>query len=539
MAKYPAVITTMAGTNIIAEANASKQALIFTKIVIGAGNTPASIPHATSLTDKRLELEITKSVKTGDGQFTVQGLLSNKKLNAGFYAREIGLMAKAGEKGQEVLFSYTNGGNYVDYIPDKNTPMDSYTFTITTVIGNAEIVQAIVVDNGVASVHDLGAHNTDDHAHDNRFAMYLPLAGGTVTGNIRLNNAAVGFNNGNGTYDAKIRVAPNGNFDIGVTEDSANKNATNQLMLHSQNKPKWYNSDMGGKEIATTEDITNETSKYLLLAGGAITGDVNFANGAWVLFTNNNNVGGIRMLPNGTMDVGVNSQGTAPNINLCSNNRPGWYSPSAGIKQIAIVEDIDAAKKSLIETMDNYLPKAGGTVTGAIDFTRGSLKGHIELKPNGNLDFGSLETKCAVLNSRERPLWYTGDSRGGMLALTRDVIPDPTQCVNLYDAKSEKYQTGRDRGTFNLKAPYTDYDFLIIVLSADDGQFMGLSQINVSWFEKVRKMSIGTGLEIINIATVANCWWGISNKSTPTKMIAYDGYENSHLWEVWGYKITR
>ena len=157
MAKYPAVITTMAGTNTIAEANASKQALIFTKIVIGAGDMPASIPGATALTDKRLELAITKSVKTGDGQFMVQGLLSNKNLEAGFYAREIGLMAKAGENGQEVLFSYTNGGNYVDYIPDKNTPMDSYTFTITTVIGNAEKVQAIVSDNGLASVHDLNA----------------------------------------------------------------------------------------------------------------------------------------------------------------------------------------------------------------------------------------------------------------------------------------------------------------------------------------------------------------------------------------------
>lgn len=165
MAKYPAVITTMAGTNIIAEANASKQALIFTKIVIGAGDMPASIPRATALTDKRLELAITKSVKTGDGQFMVQGLLSNKNLEAGFYAREIGLMAKAGENGQEVLFSYTNGGNYVDYIPDKNTPMDSYTFTITTVVGNAEKVQAIVSDNGVASVHDLEAHNTDPGAH--------------------------------------------------------------------------------------------------------------------------------------------------------------------------------------------------------------------------------------------------------------------------------------------------------------------------------------------------------------------------------------
>ena len=165
MAKYPAVITTMAGTNTIVEANASKQALIFTKIVIGAGDMPASIPRATALTDKRLELAITKSVKTGDGQFMVQGLLSNKNLEAGFYAREIGLIAKAGENGQEVLFSYTNGGNYVDYIPDKNTPMDSYTFTITTVIGNTEKVQAIISDNGVASVQDLEAHNTDPGAH--------------------------------------------------------------------------------------------------------------------------------------------------------------------------------------------------------------------------------------------------------------------------------------------------------------------------------------------------------------------------------------
>ena len=181
MAKYPAVITTMAGTNTIAEANASKQALIFTKIVIGAGDMPASIPRATALTDKRLELAITKSVKTGDGQFMVQGLLSNKNLDAGFYAREIGLMAKAGENGQEVLFSYTNGGNYVDYIPDKNTPMDSYTFTITTVIGNAEKVQAVISDNGVASVHDLEAHNTDENAHDNRFNAIIQQVNNMIT----------------------------------------------------------------------------------------------------------------------------------------------------------------------------------------------------------------------------------------------------------------------------------------------------------------------------------------------------------------------
>ena len=173
MAKYPAVITTMAGTNATAEANASKQALIFTKIVIGAGDPPASIARATSLTDKRLELAITKSSKSGDGQFTVRASLSNATLETGFYAREIGLMAKVGETGQEVLFSYTNGGSYVDYIPDKTTPMDSYTFTITTVIGNAEKVEALIQDNGYATIRDLEDHNRAANTHQDAFNKKL------------------------------------------------------------------------------------------------------------------------------------------------------------------------------------------------------------------------------------------------------------------------------------------------------------------------------------------------------------------------------
>ena len=175
MAKYPAVITTMAGTNATAEANASKQALIFTKIVIGAGDPPASIARVTSLTDKRLELAITKSTKSGDGQFTVRASLSNTTLETGFYAREIGLMAKVGESGQEILFSYTNGGSYVDYIPDKTTPMDSYTFTITTVIGNAEKVEALIQDNGYATIRDLEDHNKDTNAHQDAFNKKLDI----------------------------------------------------------------------------------------------------------------------------------------------------------------------------------------------------------------------------------------------------------------------------------------------------------------------------------------------------------------------------
>lgn len=211
MAKYPAVITTMAGTNATAEANASKQALIFTKIVIGAGDPPASIARATSLTDKRLELAITKSTKSGDGQFTVRGSLSNATLDTGFYAREIGLMAKVGESGREILFSYTNGGSYVDYIPDKTTPMDSYTFTVTTVIGNAEKVQAIVQDNGYATVRDLEDHNRDTNAHLDAFNKKLDINSNQYTKTLAKHNQGLQVTKGDNSQEVINFITPNYN----------------------------------------------------------------------------------------------------------------------------------------------------------------------------------------------------------------------------------------------------------------------------------------------------------------------------------------
>lgn len=201
MAKYPAVITTMAGTNATAEANASKQALIFTKIVIGAGDPPASIARATSLTDKRLELAITKSSKSGDSQFTVRASLSNATLETGFYAREIGLMAKVGESGQEILFSYTNGGSYVDYIPDKTTPMDSYTFTITTVIGNAEKVEALIQDNGYATIRDLEDHNKATNAHQDAFNKKLDISSNQYAKSIVKHNQGLQVTKGDNSQE--------------------------------------------------------------------------------------------------------------------------------------------------------------------------------------------------------------------------------------------------------------------------------------------------------------------------------------------------
>ena len=228
MAKYPAVITTMAGTNATAEANASKQALIFTKIVIGAGDPPASIARATGLTDKRLELAITKSTKSGDGQFTVQASLSNANLGTGFYAREIGLMAKVGESGREVLFSYTNGGSYVDYIPDKTTPMDSYTFTITTVIGNAEKVQAIVQNNGYATIHDLEEHNKSANAHQDAFNKKLDISSNQYAKFIAKHNQGLQVTKGDNSQEIINFIA--NNYNDGDTNKVLNLSTLKSLL---------------------------------------------------------------------------------------------------------------------------------------------------------------------------------------------------------------------------------------------------------------------------------------------------------------------
>ena len=286
MAKYPAVITTIAGTNATAEANASKQALIFTKIVIGAGDPPASIARATSLTDKRLELAITKSTKSGDGQFTVRASLSNATLETGFYAREIGLMAKVGESGQEILFSYTNGGSYVDYIPDKTTPMDSYTFTITTVIGNAEKVEALIQDNGYATIRDLEDHNRDTNAHLDAFNKKLDISSNRYAKSIAKHNQGIQVTKGDNSQEIIYFITSNYNdsdinkvLNLGTLKGLLGQGAIVASKLDGQNGYvkfangfiiQWgvTNADPGAGGATFNFPIAFKSTNYIAIANG-------------------------------------------------------------------------------------------------------------------------------------------------------------------------------------------------------------------------------------------------------------------------------
>ena len=83
----------------------------------------------TNVVSEKLTLPVLNGQKDGDGQYLVTAILSNSTVETGFFPKEVALFAKCGD-GEEILYSYSNGGNNVGLIPDKNTPINSEIYNI-------------------------------------------------------------------------------------------------------------------------------------------------------------------------------------------------------------------------------------------------------------------------------------------------------------------------------------------------------------------------------------------------------------------------
>ncbi len=354
----------------------SGHVLTFTKVAIGDGTaTGTAVDSLTALKSHKLYLPIAKNETVHAGQMRLQFRVNNKVVTTGFYFREIGLYAKV-DNGAEQLYAYTTCGDKARIIYDKTYPIQERVINIDTVIDNAvnvkvildwsivyatkDIVDAIKPHKELAELDHPDASVTTRKLKDKSVTLpkladevtdllkktYVKKTGDSMTGNLSLNNSSVGFNNGSGNYDTKIRIASNGNFDIGVTEDSANKNATSQLLLHSQNKPKWYNSANGGKVLATEEYVNTETAKYLPLDGGTMKGDINIATSATIKLQRKAG-GGYHTISDGGVDnnatnLDIGNKNYTSEANLCCYNRPGWYGKNKNneFHGFALVDDM-------------------------------------------------------------------------------------------------------------------------------------------------------------------------------------------------------
>lgn len=145
--QYPQNVVTKNGLAMIAESVATRKNLIFTRVVVGDGDaTGRNFNDMTSVISPKMELPVTSGVNEGNGQYLITATLSNNTLNVGFFPREVGLYAKVDGK-TEMLYSYTNGGNNVGYVPDRTTPIDSEIYKIRTVIGNAKNITINMSDS--------------------------------------------------------------------------------------------------------------------------------------------------------------------------------------------------------------------------------------------------------------------------------------------------------------------------------------------------------------------------------------------------------
>ena len=425
---------TNAGRDMLTQGRAG-HVLTFTKVVIGDGTaTGAAIDSLTAVKSPKLTLPIAKSETVHAGQMRLQFRVSNSLVNTSFYFREIGLMAKV-DDGQEKLYAYTTCGDKAKLVYDKTYPIQEKIINIDTVTDNAvnvkvildlsimyatkkDIVDMIKPHKELAELDHPDSSVTTRKLRDKSVTLpkladevtdllqktYVKKTGDTMTGNLSLNNSSIGFNNGNNTHDTKIRIASNGNFDIGVTEDSTNKNATSQLLLHSQNKPKWYNSANGGKVLATEEYVNTETAKYLPLAGGTMKGDITFKRNqsSIKLDGGTNKIHSIDVGGTNGENLDIGSAKQTAEANLCCYNRPGWYGKNKNneFHRFALVDDMKITSGKVTDGQTIPIPSgySKDECTVLLSLSKSNAEGiYVDIRESGIAN--SVQVECWADNN--------------------------------------------------------------------------------------------------------------------------------------------
>ena len=179
MAEWSNATMTDVGADLQAKVNAGKTKLTFTKIKVGSG---VNATNPLALTDViSSKWETTNFVVKQEGKIvSVDTFITNNGVTEAFRMSEIGLFAQDPDKG-EVLYAYLT-----DHEPDRmpaagGSVVVSQELTIGMVFSNTGNV-SLTVNMGALVTHEqLEEHNTDEHAHDNRFNTIIQQLNGMLT----------------------------------------------------------------------------------------------------------------------------------------------------------------------------------------------------------------------------------------------------------------------------------------------------------------------------------------------------------------------
>lgn len=200
MANFPSFTFTAAGRAAITRSLSGKNVdrLIITKCVLGDGVYSGDIDSLKDVTSPKMTVTVSEYTDNGDGTSVTRFVYDNASLDVGFSHREMGIYAKNGDSGTELLLCYSNAGNQYSYIragtvdsvtKQRKATIPPQTFKFVLATGGSGSVNAVIDPKGYVDVEMLEEHNTDPTAHPDIRQMlnsYLPLTGGTVTGTLNV-----------------------------------------------------------------------------------------------------------------------------------------------------------------------------------------------------------------------------------------------------------------------------------------------------------------------------------------------------------------
>ena len=179
MAEWSNATMTDVGADLQAKVNAGKTKLTFTKIKVGSG---VNATNPLALTDViSSKWETTNFVVKQEGKIvSVDTFITNNGITEAFRMSEIGLFAQDPDKG-EVLYAYLTDPEPDRMPAEGGSVVVSQELTIGMVFSNTGNV-SLTVNMGALVTHEqLENHNTDEHAHDNRFNTIIKQLNGMLT----------------------------------------------------------------------------------------------------------------------------------------------------------------------------------------------------------------------------------------------------------------------------------------------------------------------------------------------------------------------